>query len=337
MLNRLPTFTPAQFRKLTWVALFALTVVVMTGAAVRLTSSGLGCPDWPACHGDVVPPLGLNTFIEYGNRVFSGIITVISLLVFIASLRRTPRRMDLVWLSLLLPLGCIAQAVLGGITVKEDLAPGYVMSHFCLSMLILVGVIWLVWRARYDDDADRPVSEDVWTVWIVRLCAVLGAIVIVCGTLATGAGPHPGDNNGELVRRFDFKGADTLVWLVHRHGTAATVLGLCVILAWFMARRRTTNAGLVEALTLTGVLMAAQGLVGSVQYALQLPSDFVWVHVTLATITWLSLLWAVGAAGRVGVPVREGGDGSNGSGDGRHVPLVGAEVVTSPVPRAARR
>jgi cytochrome c oxidase assembly protein subunit 15 len=337
VLNRLPTFTPDQFRKLTWVAVAALTIVVLTGAAVRLTSSGLGCPDWPQCHGDVVPPLGFNTFVEYGNRVFSAIITIVSVIVFVASLRRTPRRTDLVLLSLLLPLGCIAQAVLGGFTVKYDLAPGFVMSHFCLSMLILVGAMALVWRARYDDDADRPVSEDVWTIWVVRLCALLGAIVIVLGTLATGAGPHPGDNNGELVRRFTFKGAETLVWLVHRHGTAATVLGLCVILAWFMARRRTTNAGLVEALTLSGVLMAAQGLVGSVQYALQLPSDFVWVHVTLATITWLSLLWAVGAAGHVGEPARESGAGTNGSGDYGHLPIAGAEVVASPVPPAARR
>ncbi|MDO8184081.1 COX15/CtaA family protein [Conexibacter sp. JD483] len=334
MSDRLPTFSPEQFRKLSWVALFFLTVVVLTGAAVRLTGSGLGCPDWPQCHGQAVPPLGFNTFVEYGNRVFSACIGVISLFVWFAAWRRRPYRRDLFLVSGFLPLGCLAQGVLGGFTVKHHLAPGFVMAHFCLSMLILIAAVWLVWRARYDDDAERPRSEDAWTVWLVRFTAALGGIVIFAGTLATAAGPHPGDNDGELVHRLDFKGAETLVWLIHRHGVAATTLGLCVILAWFMARRRTTNAQLVEALTLAGILMAAQGLVGSVQYALKLPADFVWVHVTLATITWIALLWTVGAAGRVGTPTNrsdDGPDGGNGHG------MIGAESIAAPVPAAARR
>jgi cytochrome c oxidase assembly protein subunit 15 len=332
--DRLPTFSPEQFRKLSWVALFFLTAVVLTGAAVRLTGSGLGCPDWPQCHGRAVPPIGFNTFVEYGNRVFSACIGFISLFVWFAAWRRRPYRRDLFLVSGFLPLGCLAQGVLGGFTVKHHLAPGFVMAHFCLSMLILIAAVWLVWRARYEDDAERPRSEDAWTVWLVRFTAVLGGVVIFAGTLATAAGPHPGDNDGELVHRLDFKGAETLVWLIHRHGVAATTLGLCVILAWFMARRRTTNAQLVEALTLAGVLMAAQGLVGSVQYALKLPADFVWVHVTLATITWIALLWTVGAAGRVGQPLPR--DGADGQGpDDRRV--IGAESIAAPVPASARR
>jgi len=334
VLERLPTFTARQFRKLTWVALFFLGSVVLTGAAVRLTGSGLGCPDWPQCHGQAVPPLGFNTFVEYGNRIFSAGIGFISLFVWFAAWRRRPYRRDLFLVSGLLPLGCLAQGILGGFTVKHHLAPGFVMAHFSLSMLILIAAVWLVWRARYDHDDERPRSEDRWTVWLVRLCAVLGGAVIFAGSLATAAGPHPGDNDGELVHRLDFKGAETLVWLVHRHGVLATTLGLAVIAAWFMARRRTTNAQLVEALTLCGVLMAAQGLVGSVQYALKLPADFVWVHVTLATITWVALLWAVGSAGRVGVPLRRPGDDEHGNG---RTPLAGAEAIAKPVPPAALR
>ncbi|MBB4661526.1 COX15/CtaA family protein [Conexibacter arvalis] len=330
MLDRLPTFSVAQFRKLTWVALFFLTAVVLTGAAVRLTGSGLGCPDWPQCHGRAVPPLGFNTFVEYGNRLFSAAIGFISLFVWFAAWRRRPYRRDLFLVAALLPLGCLGQGVLGGFTVMNHLAPGFVMAHFLLSMLILIAAVWLVWRARYEDDDERPRSEDPWTVWLVRACAVLGAVVIVLGTLATAAGPHPGDNDGELVHRLDFKGVETLVWLVHRHGVAATTLGLAVIAAWFMARRRTTNAQLTESLTLCGILMAAQGLVGSVQYALKLPADFVWVHVTLATITWIALLWAVGAAGRVGTPVARRGDDAG-------APSVGAEAIAKPVPPAALR
>jgi heme a synthase len=333
VLDRLPTFSVAQFRKLTWVALFFLTAVVLTGAAVRLTGSGLGCPDWPQCHGRAVPPLGFNTFVEYGNRLFSAAIGFISLFVWFAAWRRRPFRRDLFLVSALLPLGCLAQGILGGFTVMNHLAPGFVMAHFLLSMLILIAAVWLVWRARYEDDEERPRSEDGWTVWLVRVSAVLGGLVIVLGTLATAAGPHPGDNDGELVHRIDFKGVETLVWLVHRHGVAATTLGLAVIAAWFMARRRTTNAQLVEALTLCGILMAAQGLVGSVQYALKLPADFVWVHVTLATITWIALLWAVGAAGRIGSPTRRSDD-APGTGS---QPVTGAEAIAKPLPPAALR
>lgn len=330
MLDRLPTFTPAQFRKFSWVALFFLTAVVLTGAAVRLTGSGLGCPDWPQCHGKAVPPLGFNTFVEYGNRLFSAAIGFVSLFVWFAALRRTPRRRDLVWVSALLPLGCLAQGVLGGFTVKNHLAPGFVMAHFLLSMVILIAAVALVWRARYEDDAERPRSEDRWTVYLVRLAAVLGGVVIFLGTLATAAGPHPGDNDGELVHRLDFKGAETLVWLIHRHAIFATLLGISVVLAWFLARRRTTNVQLVEALTVSGVLMAGQGLVGSVQYGLKLPADMVWVHVTLAAITWISLLWAVGAAGRIGTRPASVPDGDGST------PL-GADALMRPLEPGALR
>lgn len=332
MLDRLPTFTPAQFRKLTWVALVSLTAVVMTGAAVRLTGSGLGCPDWPQCQGKAVPPLGFNTYVEYGNRIFSAAIGLIALFVWFAALRRTPRRRDLVWISALLPLGTLAQGILGAFTVKNHLAPGFVMAHFSLSMVILIAAVWLIWRARYEDDAERPRTEDRWTVYLVRLCAVLGGGVIFVGTLTTAAGPHPGDDNGELVRRLDFRGADTLVWLVHRHAVLATTLGIAVVLAWFLARRRTRNLQLVEALTVSGILMAAQGLVGSVQYGLKLPADMVWVHVTLATITWISLLWSVGAAGRVGS--RPGTGPGEGPEDGAP---VGADALMRPVEPSALR
>lgn len=331
MLDRLPTFTPAQFRKLTWVALFFLTAVVLTGAAVRLTGSGLGCPDWPQCHGKAVPPLGFNTFVEYGNRIFSAAIGFISLFVWFAALRRTPRRRDLVWVSALLPLGCLAQGILGGFTVRNHLAPGFVMAHFCLSMVILIAAVWLVWRARYEDDAERPRTEDRWTVYLVRLSAVLGGGVIFLGTLTTAAGPHPGDNDGDLVHRLDFKGAETLVWLIHRHAILATTLGICVVLAWFLARRRTLNLQLVEALTVSGILMAGQGLVGSVQYGLKLPADMVWVHVTLATVTWISLLWSVGAAGRVGSRP------SDADGPADSSPPLGADALMRPVEPSALR
>lgn len=301
MRARLPVITPRRYLTIAYVALGALTVIVLTGAAVRLTDSGLGCPDWPRCYGKVVPPLSFHSVIEFGNRAFSALIGLLVVGAWLASFLRTPRRRDLIVLSTLLPLGVVAQAVLGGFTVRHDLAPGYVMGHFGLSMVILVAAVALVFRAReLDPTHPRTPSRDRGTVWIVRLLAAYGAVVIFAGTVATAAGPHAGGSRGQLIHRLHFKGVHTLVWTVHRHATLAALLGIGVIGAWLLARRRSAeNRELGDALMVTGILMAAQGLVGSVQYELALPADMVWVHVTLATVTWVALLWCVGAAGRL--------------------------------------
>jgi heme a synthase len=296
---RLPEVTPRRFLTFAYVALVALTVIVLTGAAVRLTDSGLGCPDWPRCYGKVVPPLSFHSMIEFGNRVFSASIGFVVLGAFIASFLRTPRRRDLTVISGLMVLGVAGQGVLGGFTVENELAPGFVMAHFGLSMVILIGAVALVFRARYEP-GERPRSRDRATVWLVRFLAVLGAVVIFVGTAATASGPHAGGEGDELIHRLDFKGpGHTLEWVIHRHATLATLLGIGVITAWFLSKRHAENRALTESLMVAGILMAAQGLVGSVQYELALPADIVWVHVTMATVTWIALLWCVGAAGRL--------------------------------------
>jgi cytochrome c oxidase assembly protein subunit 15 len=139
-------------------------------------------------------------------------------------------------------------------------------------------------------------------VWLVRLLLPLGALTIFAGTAATAAGPHSGGVTGQHVHRLTFKGAGTLTWVVHQHATIAALFGVAVVGVWLLQRRRGSERTL-EPLMVLGVLLAAQGLVGSVQYELHLPSDIVWVHVGLATATWISLLWAVAVAGRL-VPRR---------------------------------
>jgi heme a synthase len=296
---RLPAITPRRYLTIAYVALGALTAIVLTGAAVRLTDSGLGCPDWPRCYGKAVPPLSFHSIVEYGNRVFSASVGLVVLGAWIASFLRTPRRRDLTLIATLLPLGALAQGILGGFTVKHELAPGFVMGHFGLSMVILVAAVALVFRARYEP-GERPPSRDRATVWLVRFLALLGAIVVFVGTAATASGPHAGGSDGELVHRLDFKGpGHTLEWVIHRHATLATLLGVGVILAWFLAKRRAESRELADTLMVAGILMAAQGLVGTVQYELALPADIVWVHVTMATVTWIALLWCVGVAGRL--------------------------------------
>jgi cytochrome c oxidase assembly protein subunit 15 len=180
------------------------------------------------------------------------------------------------------------------------------MGHFGLSMVILTGAVALAWRASYEPGTRRR-STDRLGVWSVRVLVPLGALTIFAGTGATAAGPHSGGGSGQRIHRLYFKGADTLSWVVHRHATIAAIFGILAIAVWLLQRQR-RSTGALEPLTVLCVLLAAQGLVGSVQYELHLPSDMVWVHVGLATATWITVLWAVAAAGRIvarRVPVPE--------------------------------
>jgi len=290
--------TPLQYRRVAYVTLAALTLIVLTGAAVRLTGSGLGCPDWPKCYGKALPPISTHALIEFGNRALSGLVGVMTIVAAVLAFTRRPFRRDLAVLAVLLPLGVVAQAVLGGFTVREHLAPGFVMAHFALSMIVLVGAVTLAWRSAHEPGA-RPRSGDRVSIWSIRALAPLGALTIFAGTAATAAGPHAGGSPGQRIHRLHFQGPATLQWVIHRHATIAALFGIAVVAVWLLRRRGTSQQAELEPLTVLGVLLAAQGLVGSVQYELQLPADMVWVHVTLATVTWVVMLWAVASAGRL--------------------------------------
>jgi cytochrome c oxidase assembly protein subunit 15 len=292
--------TPAQYRKIAYIALGALTLIVFTGAAVRLTNSGLGCPTWPKCYGRIYPPAQTHALIEFGNRALSGLVGVVVAVAAVLAFTRRPFRRDIAWLAVLLPLGVIGQAILGGYTVREKLAPGFVMSHFLLSMVILIAAGALAWRATYEPGR-RPRSTDPTLVWSVRALLPLAALTIFAGTAATAAGPHSGGLVGQHVKRLTIEGPNTLEWAVHQHATIAAVFGLAVIGVWLLKRRRLRGIPLdpLEPLTVLAILLAAQGLIGSTQYELRLPAEMVWVHVALATVTWLVVLWAVAVEGRL--------------------------------------
>jgi cytochrome c oxidase assembly protein subunit 15 len=299
VLRRLPLLTPERYARVTTVALGMLTLIVLTGAAVRLTGSGLGCPDWPRCYGGVAPPLETHAWIEYGNRLLSGLVGLSAVAAGLLAWRRRPFRRDLAAIGALLPLGVLAQAILGGFTVIHHLAPGFVMAHYGLAMLILVAAFALFWRARHEPGS-RPRSTDRLTVGATRALLPLGALTIVLGTTATAAGPHAGGaGTGDEIDRLEWFGIDTLEWAIRQHGRLATVLGLAAVGTWWLLRRRGGDAEHVRAITVLCVLLAAQGVVGGVQYLLELPSEIVWVHVALAAFTWLAVLWAVAAAGRL--------------------------------------
>jgi len=310
------TVTPAQYARVAYVALGALTLIVLTGAAVRLTGSGLGCPTWPKCYGNVYPPLNTHAVIEFSNRLITVPVSIAAGLAWLAALRRRPYRRDLMWLGALLPLGVMGQAVLGGFTVKGALDYGWVMGHFALSMLILVAAVALAWRAGrsagrsqsagHEPHAGQPsangkaaalVASDRALILSVRALVALGALTIFAGTAATAAGPHAGGSPGQKINRLSFDGRATMDFVIHRHGEIALAFGLAAVAVWWLARRRGAAAAVQRPLTILCLLLALQGAVGLDQYETHLPTELVWVHVGLACATWLTALWAACAAG----------------------------------------
>ena len=159
--RRTPTVSPSLSQRLDVVALILTTLIVLTGAAVRLTGSGLGCSDWPECSvGHLTPALQFHGLVEFGNRLVTVVLTVAVAAAFLGSIFRSPRRRDLVWLSGGLVAGVLAQAVLGGIVVYTKLNPYVVMVHFYATMLLLVDAVVLVHRSSRDLHArDRVVSS----------------------------------------------------------------------------------------------------------------------------------------------------------------------------------
>jgi len=309
--------SPHRYAQVTTVALVGLALIVLTGAAVRLTESGLGCPDWPKCYGGPAPPLETHAVIEMSNRIITALLGIAVIAACVLSFFRRPFRKHLAWIGALLPLGVIAQAILGALVVKYDLRPELVMGHFILSMMLLDAGFALFWCSRYEP-WDRRRSWDRKGVWAVRALVPLGQLTILAGTIATGSGPHAGEFEGQIVQRFTFEGANTLEWVVQRHAVLAAIYGFAAIGVWFYLRRPGGDRRALKPLTLVLILLAVQGVVGYVQWELELPTEIVWVHVALATGNWLAMLWTIAAAGRLkprsgALPAGERGDTPSGA------------------------
>ncbi len=299
--------TPAQYAIAAYAAVAAFTLIVLSGAAVRLTGSGLGCPRWPRCYGKVYPPLNTHALIEFSNRMVTIPVTIAAFAAFALAFRRRPYRRDLMWTSALLPLGVLAQAVLGGLTVRGALDYGWVMGHFALSMLVLAAAVSLAWRASRSpialEPSAPPSASDRALVLAARATVVLGGLAIFAGTAATAAGPHAGGSPGQRINRLSFDGKGTMDFMIHRHGEIALAFGLAALGVWWLSRRsspiRPADPLVRRAASATCVLIALQGIVGLDQYKTHLPTELVWVHVGLASLTWVSVLWTACAAGRL--------------------------------------
>ncbi|MDQ2622842.1 MAG: COX15/CtaA family protein [Actinomycetota bacterium] len=297
--------SPERYALITLLALISLTVIVLTGAGVRLTASGLGCPDWPKCHGQFVAPSQINAWIEYGNRLVTGLVGLAVIAASLLAFFRRPYRWHLAVIGILLPLGVIGQAVLGAFVVYYHLPPELVIFHFILSMILLDAAYALWWCSRHEPGA-RRFSKDWLGVWAVRALIPFGQLTVLLGTISTASGPHPGDHDSEMVRRFTFKGAETLEWIVQRHAASAIIFTLAIITVIFILRRRGGDRRAQKPLFFCLGLILVQIAVGVIQWQLHLPAALVWVHVALATMLWLGILWAVATAGQIQPAARRG-------------------------------
>jgi cytochrome c oxidase assembly protein subunit 15 len=292
-----------------WAALVLFTLIVVSGAAVRLTGSGLGCPEWPRCHGTSVTPSDGHAYIEFSNRMITTPVSIAAVLCLVLALLRRPYRRDFTVLGALLVLGVAVQAVLGGITVLTGLNPVTVMSHFLLSMATLVVVVTLVWRVvRERRDQPQTPTHDALLVRLVRALVVAGAFVVVVGTAVTASGPYAGgEGTDDTVSRLGIFGDDTFKTVIMVHARVAAVFGVCAVALWLLARLRGAR-DLLAPLTAVCLAVALTGAIGTLQYhVLDYPAWTVWLHVTSVCLLWLALVWSFLAVGRgVRAPVPAG-------------------------------
>jgi cytochrome c oxidase assembly protein subunit 15 len=283
----LPRITPPVYRRVTLLAVVALSFIVVTGGAVRLTGSGLGCPDWPTCADNrVVAPLQYHAMVEFVNRTITGLVSVMVIVAVLASLLRTPRRQDLTWLSYGLVAGVVGQIVLGGLTVLFDLAPPFVMGHFLLSMLLLWCAVVLHHRAGLPDDAvaSRAPTVDLDVARMIRLLVVAAAVVIFLGTIVTSSGPHGGDIR---AARLPFALRD----VTRLHSIAVMLfLAFAVFTAWSLSRAGRAALPVLRRAEVLLVVIVAQAAVGYAQYFTRLPPLLVGIHIAGATAVWIAAL-----------------------------------------------
>ena len=259
--------------------LFLQATLIVTGGAVRLTGSGLGCPTWPECTpGSYIPvahqaePL-LNVWIEFGNRLLGIVLGFVSLLVVIAVL--TCKRKDLRILAFGQLLGVIVQGILGGITVRTDLHPSFVAPHFLISIILIPGAVSLYSRRRTPAVfvKSSPLTNRISLAHITS-----GFLAIVLGTVVTGSGPHAGDAQAERLN-LDIQ---TVSWL---HADAVIIL-LGITLAFYVALG--TSVRTKKAIKIFAVIALAQGGIGYIQYFTGVPEILVGAHILGATLVWIA-------------------------------------------------
>lgn len=291
-----------RYRVIAWIAFASLYIIIVTGSLVRLTGSGLGCVDWPACNEeqfvDVSTP---HAAIEQLNRLFTGVVAASVIAAMLAALLVRPRNARAVRLALLLVAGTVGQVVLGGIVVLTGLHPLSNMGHFLLSIALMAWAFWLVdaisARGLAESTSYQPgrhwkalANKSAWSlraplrvVSLSRMVTLMTLVAIVTGTVVTGTGPHAGD---ESSPRFDF----SISHVARIHGGSVVVTVLLALVLGLVLRRDGATRELQNAFEAFLFLAVLQGGVGYLQYFTGVPVLLVAIHIALSVAVWLAAL-----------------------------------------------
>ena len=296
------SISPAQYQKITRISLLLLAFIIVTGAAVRLSGSGLGCSDWPTCENDqlVAEIDDVHAMVEFVNRVITGFVALAVIIAVLGSLFRTPKRKDLTYLSIGLVFGVIVQVIVGALVVREHLPPSLVITHFLVSMILVWNAVELDHRSRLPDRADKSLPAKTLK-GLTKLLLAIGVVVIVTGTIVTGSGPHSGaekqqilealENQGETpaistleVERLPFDVPD----VARIHGISVMIFLLLTLRVLFMIKRNSPTL-LPNSQNLMAAIIVQAGI-GYLQYFTGVPALLVGIHVAGATLIWVMIL-----------------------------------------------
>lgn len=292
LLDRLPATSPAVMRRLAIAAVVAQAGIAVTGSVVRVTGSGLGCPTWPECFpGSMVPTphpevAALTQWVEFGNRLLTFVVVLVAGLCLLAALGTRPRRPRLTRLAAVQPVGVVAQAVIGGVTVLTGLAWWTVAIHFMVSMVLVWFAVQLVAAATQGAGAPRRTVPAPVRGLVATSSGVLAALLLA-GTLVTAAGPHSGDAATPRLRLGVETAAQVHADLLFAYLGLLVGLGFALYALGAPPRLRRRFALLVA-------VVAVQGALGGLQYALGVPEALVSLHVLGAALVTVAAaaLWA---------------------------------------------
>lgn len=274
-------------KRLLYANLIAQSGIIVTGAIVRLTGSGLGCPTWPQCaEGSFTPTPaqaeGFHKWIEFGNRLLTFVLAAIAIAVFIYGIKKFRNNKTLLLLSIVPLVGTIFQAVLGGITVLTQLNPFTVMAHFLVSILLVALAVMLIWKANNPEPTKAAVSLPQTGHYLVQTTFGVGLLVIILGTITTGSGPHSGDSE---AARFNLD-VRSMAWL---HADAVWLFMGLLIGSLVLVKVVKASPLLIKNLQIVLTISLLQGIVGYSQWFSGLPWALVAVHVGLAVLLWIFL------------------------------------------------
>jgi len=305
---RVPRVSPRLYRRIVLATLASLVFIMVTGAAVRLTGSGLGCSTWPSCEPDSFTPRSASDthgMVEWVNRLITGAVMLFTVAAVLGARWRSPYRRDLFRVALGLPAWVFANALVGALVVWLHLSPVSVIGHFLLSLGAVANAVVLYERSAHGvPDPGRARTATPQVVTACRALVAAACVVIVTGTLVTGSGPHAGD---ERADRLDLTVGD----VVRVHGVSMLVFLALTVVAVRLAHRGDAAPAVVGRLHELLVVLVAQAAVGYWQYFTGVPAWLVGFHVLGAALVWIAVLrvWlaltirvpedaAVGAAGR---------------------------------------